>query len=169
VFTSDNGMSWGEHRWTSKEVPYEESAAVPLVVRYDAVVSDPRTDGRHLLVNIDLAPTFAQIAGVSAPGIEGRSFLPLLGDPSAAWRDAFLMEHLGYEDQRLPTFCGVHTIRYVFVEYGTGEEELYDLRRDPLELRNRTASARYSDERRTLARRLLDLCSPPPPGFTPWS
>jgi arylsulfatase A-like enzyme len=119
-------------------------------------------------LNIDLAPTFAELAGVAAPHAEGRSLLPLLADPTSRGRGAFLMEHLGYRDQRLPTYCGIHTTRYVFVEYGSGEEELYDLRRDPLELRNMADSDRYRDERRGLARRLVEMCFPPP-HFTPWA
>ena len=58
VFTSDNGMLWGEHRWSSKVVPYEESIRVPFVIRDDALITSPRRDG-HLVLNIDLAPTFA--------------------------------------------------------------------------------------------------------------
>ena len=66
IFTSDNGLLWGEHRWVKKEVPYEEAIRVPLVVRADGIVGEaPRTDG-HLVANIDLAPTIAAAAGVSA-------------------------------------------------------------------------------------------------------
>ena len=63
VFTSDNGYLWGEHRWRSKIVPYEESIRVPLVVRYDGVAQTAATSPR-LVANIDLAPTFAR-AGAS--------------------------------------------------------------------------------------------------------
>ena len=63
VFTSDNGMLWGEHRWSSKVVPYEESIRVPFVIRDDALITAPRRDD-HLVLNIDLAPTFADIAGI---------------------------------------------------------------------------------------------------------
>ena len=90
VFTSDNGMVWGEHRWGTKLVPYEESIRVPYVVRYDAGIPSARTDER-LVVNIDLAPTFAALAGIPAPGAEGESLLPLLGDPMASGaRTSFL-------------------------------------------------------------------------------
>src|SRR5918992_879960 len=54
AFTSDNGYLWGEHRWIDKVVAYEEAIRVPYVVRYDPLVTRPRTD-RHLVANIDLA------------------------------------------------------------------------------------------------------------------
>ena len=62
VFTSDNGYLWGEHRWRSKVVAYDESIRVPLVVRYDGVAQTAATSPR-LVANIDLAPTFAQAGG----------------------------------------------------------------------------------------------------------
>ena len=77
VFMSDNGYLWGEHRWRSKVVPYEESVRVPVVVRYDPITAVARR-ARQQVLNIDLAPTFAALAGTSAPGAEGRSLLPLL-------------------------------------------------------------------------------------------
>ena len=70
VFTSDNGMMWGEHGWSSKVVPYEESIRVPLVIRADAMIASPHRDD-HLVLNIDLAPTFADVAGAQSTG-DGR-------------------------------------------------------------------------------------------------
>ena len=67
VFTSDNGISWGEHRWVKKEVPYEESIRVPLVVRYDPMTAaDAGATSPALALNIDIAPTIAAVAGVPA-------------------------------------------------------------------------------------------------------
>lgn len=68
-------------------------------------------------------------------------------------------------DGGVPTYCGVHTRRYVYVVYVTGKEELYDLARDPYELRNRASQAAYADIRRRLRHRLVELCEPAPPGF----
>ena len=90
VFTSDNGISWGEHRWTKKEVPYEESIRVPLVIRYDPLTaSGGPAMSSALALNIDIAPTIADVAGVRA-STDGRSLLPLLGgaDPPG-WRTRF--------------------------------------------------------------------------------
>jgi len=164
VFTSDNGMFWGEHRLRGKSQVYEEAIGVPFVVRYDALIENARTD-ESLALNIDLAPTFAELAGVSAPGAEGRSLLPRLRSPSASWRDAFLVEHMAKGSYGAPTFCAIHTDRYVLVRYATGEEELYDLLRDPHQMENVATSTRYVEERQSLRTGLRRLCDPLPPGF----
>jgi len=166
VFMSDNGYLWGEHRWYAKQVPYEEAMRVPVVIRDDALIDAPRTDG-HLVVNIDMAPTFAALAGVKAPKADGRSLLPLITSTDAPWRNDFLMELLNLGGSNgAPTYCGVHSKRYVYVDYVTGEEELYDLARDPFELQNVVHSPAYADVLRSLRARLRVLCDPAPPGFT---
>jgi arylsulfatase A-like enzyme len=163
VFTSDNGLLWGEHRLTGKQAPYEESIRVPVVIRYDPLIAASRRD-RHHALNIDFAPTFAKLAGVSAPGAEGRSLLPLLSGHATTWRKSFLVEHLG---SKMPTFCQVRAHRYAYVQYRTGEEELYDLNIDPYELDNVGRDPVYEHVLGVLRARLVKLCSPPPPGFTP--
>ena len=165
VFTSDNGMLWGEHRWSSKMVPYEESIRVPFVVRDDARITTPRSDDR-LVLNIDLAPTFADVAGIRATTVEGRSLVPLLSSSRTPWRTDFLMEHLNLGPGGVPTYCGVHSRRYVYVDYETGEEELYDLDRDPFQLTNVAENRTYRDVLRTSRDRLRRLCRPRPPGFS---
>ncbi len=131
VFMSDNGFLYGEHRWgttgsMNKQVPYEESIRLPYIVRYDPLTSSPRTDP-NLVLNIDLAPTFAALAGVPAPGAEGRSLLPLLADPSTPWRTDFLIEH---HLTNLPSYCAVRSATAKYARYATGEEELYLLASD---------------------------------------
>ena len=167
VFMADNGMSWGEHRWRKKAVPYEESIRVPFVIRFDPAIETPRTD-EHLVVNVDLAPTFVQLAGSPVTGFEGRSLVPLFGSTDVAWRTDFLLEHMTKSDgdHGVPTYCGVRTERYKYVRYSTGEQELYDLQRDPLELTNSVRREGYSDVLRSLRERLRQLCRPAPPGFS---
>ena len=162
IFTSDNGLLWGEHRWLKKEVPYEEAIRVPLVVRADAIVDAAGRVDDHLVANIDLAPTIASVTGVDLPGAEGRSLLPLLEGETTPWRRALLIEHLRGANP-IPTYCAVRTARHVFVSYGTGEQELYDLGADPFELQN-LAGTRPALQAR-LAATLKTLCVPPPPGF----
>ena len=96
VFTSDNGVTWGEHRLfgQSKECPYEECLRVPMIVR------DPRFVGTTIVrdatvLNIDVAPTVAALAGVVPPvSTDGVSFAPwVVGPPPAQWRDDFLIEY----------------------------------------------------------------------------
>lgn len=165
VFTSDNGMMWGEHRMFGKGVPYEEALRVPYVVRYDALIDRPRVDRRHLVLNLDLAPTIAAVAGTDAPGAEGMSLLSILPGGTSAWRTTFLIEHLSLEGNGAPTFCAAHTRRMVLIAYGTGERELYDLRRDPLQLHNVAGRPRHAESQRALMQSLRDLCRPVPPGY----
>ena len=143
VFASDNGMLWGEHRWASKNVPYEESIRVPLVVRYDAMTAGAARTDEHLVLNIDLAPTFAGLAGTWLPNVDGLSLVPLLRSRSFGWRTDFLIEHLNLGSVGPPTFCAVRDERHKLVRYGNGERELYDLHADPLELRNRYDVPKY--------------------------
>jgi arylsulfatase A-like enzyme len=90
-----------------------------------------------------VAPTFASWPGVRPPGfVDGRSLAPLFtSSPPASWRSAFLVEHrrsneeFGYVSA-IPNYSAVRTARYNYVEYGTGEKELYDLNADPTELTN---------------------------------
>jgi arylsulfatase A-like enzyme len=165
VFTSDNGLSWGEHRWVKKEVPYEESIRVPLVVRYDPLTAAgaPATS-QALALNIDIAPTIAEVAGVPV-STDGRSLLPILGGAgTAAWRTRFLIEHMKGTNP-VPTYCAVRTDRYLFTRYATGERELYDLDADPYEMTDISdSSATRADE---LQGELNHLCDPAPPGYHP--
>jgi arylsulfatase A-like enzyme len=165
VFLSDNGRMHGEHRLTSKRSPYEESIRVPIVVRYPPLAGTPRTDD-HLVLNVDLAPTFAALAGVPAPGVDGSSLLPLLEEQTVQWRRDFLVEHLA-TDERMPTYCAVRTAFYKYVRYQTEEEELYDLVRDPYELDDKSPLEAYAPVLKVLRKRLVQLCDPPPPGFDP--
>jgi arylsulfatase A-like enzyme len=165
VFMSDNGWLYGEHRRTQKSVPYEESIRVPLVIRYDPMTASARTDA-HLALNVDLAPTFAALAGTSQPGAEGSSLLPLLGPGvprDVAWRTNFLVEHLGAG----ATYCAVRATSAIYVIYQDGEEELYDLKADPYELQNLAGDPAHADLLESLRARTRKLCQPPVPGVEP--
>jgi hypothetical protein len=64
-----------------------------------------------------------------------------------------------------PAYCGWRTKRYLFTQYDTGEQELYDYRRDPNELHNRAAVPRYADTVAALQAEAQQACTPVPPGF----
>ena len=165
VFYSDNGLTWAEHRWKKgKLVPYEESIRVPLVIRYDPYTQSPGSTDAHPVTNIDLAPTFAELAGVTAPGAEGTSLMPLITGTSTGWRTDLLIEHLQGTDP-VPSFCAVRNEQYMFATYGTGEQELYDLSADPYELTNQIANPSYAGTASSLRARDQQLCTPVPPGF----
>lgn len=168
VFLSDNGYLWGEHRWDRKIVPYEESIRVPMAIRYDPITQGvPRTDDR-IVTNLDIAPTIADLVGVPAPGVEGMSAAGLLEGAAIAWRSDFLLEAdaFGNNNIKVPAYCGVRNEEFVYVEYVTGEMELYDLAADPFQLRNVAGRAAYVATRAQLDNRLEALCDPPPPAFT---
>jgi arylsulfatase A-like enzyme len=161
IFASDNGFANREHRWISKLVPYEESIRIPMVIRLPGTIA-PGATSQALVSNVDIAPTIADFAGVSFP-MEGVSLRPLLSGTAPRVRDEVVLEHRQWGNQ-VPTYCGVRTRRFVFAHYVTGEEELYDLVRDPFELEN-LASERPA-KANALRALTESLCSPVPPGFS---
>jgi N-acetylglucosamine-6-sulfatase len=147
VFTSDNGDYFGEHRLQEKAAVYEEAISIPLVIRGPGVAQGVKRS--ELVLNNDLAPTFAFWAGVTPPSfVDGRSLSPLLSaSPPTSWRSAFLIEHRSSPEEydyvrRIPEYYAVRTSQYLYVEYPTtGEKEFYDLNADPYQLTSRHASA----------------------------
>jgi hypothetical protein len=138
VFTSDNGWMMGEHRiHAGKTVPYEESSRVPLVIRGPGFAAN--TSRPQPVANIDLAPTFADLADTT-PGlaVDGRSLLPLATEP-AAWPARTLVLEAGPKTIGGPdSYHGIRTPRYKYVRHSTGEVEFYDLIADPHELTSLT-------------------------------
>jgi arylsulfatase A-like enzyme len=161
IFTSDNGFSNAEHRWLGKQVPYEESIRVPMIVSLPGEIPADSVSSA-LVSNVDLAPTIADFAGTSIPA-DGVSMRPLLTDRSSSVRDSVLLEHV-QGAKPVPTYCGVRTSSFTFAHYVTGEEELYDLVKDPRELQNvATARPNKAAQLRALTE---SLCQPVPPGFS---
>jgi arylsulfatase A-like enzyme len=159
-YLSDNGLTVGNHRLgLAKNCAYDECVRVPFVV-YAPHIFNTRTDS-HLVANIDLAPTFAELAGAFVPdSVDGMSLLPLLNNKDAAWRDAILIEHWPTEDgvgSKIPEFYAVRTVEWKYVEYSTGETELFDLKDDPYELDNVTNSLDYTNIKAELKKRLDEL------------
>jgi N-acetylglucosamine-6-sulfatase len=182
-FTSDNGFHLGQHRLgAGKWTPYEEDIRVPLIVRGPGVPEGETL--HHMVLNNDLAPTFADLAGAEAPSfVDGRSLVGLLTEeptPLKDWRRRFVIESVAErsgvphppfitESEVAPLITGdplpgnwrrtsaasaqsseqwgrpwlkaLRTKNYLYVEYKTGEKELYELSGDPYELNNMYASA----------------------------
>jgi arylsulfatase A-like enzyme len=158
IFTSDNGYLLGEHRHHGKELPYEESMRVPLIVRGPGF---PRRVRRsQLAANVDLAPTIVDVA--HAPGsrrMDGMSLMRFARDRTRGLGRNILFERSRFEGRR---FASVRTARYVFTKYAHTKNprhrsELYDLNRDPYELRNRAHSEAYSGVIKSLLPRLRAL------------
>jgi arylsulfatase A-like enzyme len=174
MFTSDNGFHLGQHNLPpSKLTAFEEDIKVPLIVRGPGVPAGVRRN--HVVVNTDIAPTLAELAGAVVPAnVDGRSFVRLLGStPPArsAWRRSFVTTLLtpvliaqcpesgaaavsvanaaagpyscvqarAFTPTRCtpyPEYWAVRSGRYTYVEYVTGDRELYDNVADPYQLQN---------------------------------
>ena len=169
VFASDNGWSAGSHRWQAKRVPFNESLRVPLIMRWDGHI----TAGAHvsgLAVNIDWPETFADAAGVTLPAdVQGKSLFPVLNGGSV--RNDLLTEAYSHDwtptSGGMPPYCGVRSVGWLYIKYQTGEEQLYDEQSDPYELHNLVKDLDYASQLQSMRTRMKQLCSPPPPGFTP--
>ena len=151
VFLSDNGYILGERGMADKWLPFEESIRVPLIVM------DPRTPTKTrgtsvdaLALNIDVAPTFLEMAGLEPPArMQGRSLVPFLeGEPRPAdWRTEFFYEHLTFPDI-IPATEGVRDEGWMYFRWLAPEpdlEELYDLAADPLQEHNLAAEPEHVD------------------------
>jgi N-acetylglucosamine-6-sulfatase len=131
ILTSDNGFAMYSNRMFSKGAPYEPAQRVPFIVRGPGVLQDHVNN--RLVANIDLAPTFAQWAGTRTPGfVDGRSLVPVLGNPEAPWRTRLLFEYRRGDH----VFRALRTgANQVYIEYPlTDETEYYDLSSDPYQL-----------------------------------
>jgi len=130
VFTSDNGFLFGEHGWIGKGVPYDESIRVPLVVRYPALARPGNSDA--LVTSLDLAPTFAALAGAKLEA-QGHSLVPLLLLPHLPWLP-FATLDFEASMSLAQGYRGFRFQNYAWVMWDDGRVESYDLRRDPYEL-----------------------------------
>lgn len=142
ILTSDHGYFYGEHGLNEeRRLAYEETARVPLIVRFPRVVRAGNTPVQ-LVQLIDLAPTILALAGVAdTMPRQGVSLVPLLGGSAPSWRNAVLIEY--YSDRVFPRivnmgYQAVRTEQHKFIDYLEldGMDELYDLRADPFELNN---------------------------------
>jgi len=173
VYTSDQGFMLGEHDLIDKRWMYEESMRIPLVVRFPQWVrAGSRSDA--IVNNTDFAPTLLDLAGVAKPDyMQGRSFLPILrGRVPADWRTATYYRywmHMAHHDN--PAHYGIRTrdFKLIFF-YGLPLDargalkkptqpgwELYDLRKDPEEMRNVYGTPEYAGITEKLKRQLLEL------------
>lgn len=157
LFTSDNGYFWGEHGLGDKRAAYEESIRIPMVARYPKLIRrGAKAD--EMALNIDIAPTMLEAAGVAVPKpVEGRSLVPVMQGKPRGWRTSFLSEYyMEQANARVASWEAVRTARWKYIRYFDleGMDELYDLQSDPLELRNRIADGGASAELNRLRKEL---------------
>ncbi len=145
ILTSDNGMYLSEYGLAGKWLPHEVSIRVPLVV------FDPRADEKRrgvtaeqMALNVDIAPTILELAGLDVPKkMQGQSLLPLLQGRSSRWRKDFFYENL-FEHITIPRTEALRTERYKYIRYIDYEfEQLYDLEHDSNETINLAGDDKY--------------------------
>jgi arylsulfatase A-like enzyme len=140
LLSSDHGFFLGEHHLYDKRLMYEPSIRVPMIVSYPGHVK-PGLKSDEMVLNLDLAPTLLEIAGLPVPAeMQGKSFLPLAeGETKVSWRKDWLYEYYEYPGFENVRPCrGVRTERYKLIHFfiEPQEFELYDLKSDPDESNN---------------------------------
>jgi arylsulfatase A-like enzyme len=173
IYTSDQGFFLGDHGWYDKRFMYEESLRMPFVVRYPREIQ-PGTINKDIILNVDFAPLFLDLAGVDVPdAFQGRSFRPLLqGHRPADWRQSLYYRYWMHKaHHNVYAHYGVRTLRYKLIYYyadalgqlGAIDEtyepewELFDLQEDPYELNSVYDDPRYADVVRELKDELHHL------------
>jgi len=160
VYSSDQGFFLGEHGWSDKRLMYEESLSMPFIIRWPGRIKPgQRIDA--MIQNIDYAPTFLDVAGVEIPGdMQGRSLVPLFdGQTPDDWRRSIYYHYYHSGAYNLPKIEGVRDGQYKLIRYyghprlDFGEQwELFDLEKDPKEMRSAYYNPFYED----IKTRLMD-------------
>jgi arylsulfatase A-like enzyme len=163
IFLGDNGFFFGEHGLgAERRFAYEEGIRSAFFVRYPALIK-AATVLKPMVLALDIAPTLIELAG-GRPGkhIQGRSLLPILRRSSPAWRKSFLIEY--YNESAWPWIVGmsykaVRTERAKLIHWvhKDGVDELYDLERDPYEVKNVIRKPAYGRTRARLYNELRGL------------
>jgi arylsulfatase A-like enzyme len=148
IYASDQGFYMGEHGWFDKRFMYEESLRTPFVMRYPGRIS-PGTSVDKMVVNIDFAPTILDIAGIKTPAeMQGQSFLKLVTSPGQVktWRNVMYYHYYEYpEPHHVAPHFGIRTATHKLIRFYGPDQiwELYDLKADPSETKNRYGKKGY--------------------------
>jgi arylsulfatase A-like enzyme len=161
VYTSDQGFFLGEHGWFDKRFMYEEALRMPLLMRFPGRL-EPGSANGDMVSNLDFAPTFLDVAGQGKPApMQGRSFLPLLlGRRIAGWPESVYFHYYEFPAVHMvKRHYGVRTKRHKLIHFYHDIDawELYDLERDPNELRNVYGDPAYATVQRRLEAELSRL------------
>jgi arylsulfatase A-like enzyme len=139
IYTSDQGFFLGEHGMYDKRFMYEESLKMPFLVRWPALIKAGSVQD-EMIINTDFAPTFMDVAGLKVPAdMQGRSIVPLLkGKHPWTWRESMYYRYYHDPgDHNTAGHYGVRTLTHKLIHYWKKDQwELYDLVRDPREMRN---------------------------------
>jgi len=160
IYLSDHGYLWGEHGLGGKWLLYEESIRIPIIIRGPGIAdTSPGIKLDDLVLNIDIAPTILDIAGIPIPAeMDGLSLYPLLSGRNALLREDFFMEHVDVIDVEnpIPDSRGVRSDEWKYIRYINVEpevEEMYHVSVDPLESQNLADDVNYIDIKNHLGER----------------
>ena len=148
IYSSDQGFYLGEHGWYDKRWMFEESLAMPFLVRWPGMIP-AGTESGTLIQNIDYGPTFLDIAKADIPPhMHGRSLLPAFKAPSRPpknWRKSIYYAYYGERTHQVAQHDGVRTGRHKLMFFpDTGEWNLFDLQKDPHEMQSLHADPGYA-------------------------
>lgn len=156
IYVSDQGFYLGEHGWFDKRFMYEESFRTPMMMRYPGVVKAGSVN-TNLVLNLDIAPTLLNVAGIQAPAdMQGQSFLPLVKNKSVKGRDAIYYHYYENGEHSVSPHFGVSTGRYKLIRFYTRVNgwELFDLKVDESEMQNVYGQKGYEKITAKLKKRL---------------
>lgn len=162
VYSSDQGFYLGEHGWYDKRFMYEESFGTPMVMRYPELIPSGTTS-EALVMNLDLPSTFLDVAGIPVPAtLQGRSLKPLFSTGHAEnWRDAVYYHYYeyphGWHDVKRHEGVSTGTHKLIHFYDDIDAWELFDLEKDPNEMKSVYDDPEYASIRSDLENRLEDL------------
>jgi arylsulfatase A-like enzyme len=161
VYASDQGFYLGEHGWFDKRWMFEQSYRTPLLVQWQGIIKSGSVN-EDMVSNLDFAETFLDMAGVKIPpDMQGRSLAPLLkGKTPNDWRKEHYYHYYEYPGSHMvKRHYGISTERYKLIHYyyDIDEWELYDIKTDPLEMKNVYNDPSYEKVKSDLHKRLTDL------------
>jgi len=162
IYSSDNGYFMGEHTFLDKRLAYENSMRVPMIIRYPKLIAK-NSIVKEQCLNIDIAPTILDLAGVKKPSyMQGESMVKLIsGKKDKSWRKSMLFEY--YVDDAWP-YAGpnqvaVRTNKYKLIDNFLDDDidELYDLVNDPGEMKNLINDDNYNTVEKELREESIKL------------
>ncbi len=162
IYSSDNGYFMGDHTFLDKRLAYENSMRVPMIIRYPKLITKNSVIKEQCL-NIDIAPTILDLAGVKKPTyMQGESMVKLIsGKKDKSWRKSMLFEY--YVDDAWP-YAGpnqvaVRTKKYKLIDNFLEDDidELYDLIKDPGEMKNLINDDNYNNIEKELREESIKL------------
>ena len=163
VYMGDNGFMLGEHGLIDKRQAYEESMRVPMLAWAPGFI-DPGTTITENILNIDITPTFLDIADTQMPDnwkVDGQSFLPILaGEHPENWRKEFIYQYFWeHAFPQTPTTYAIRSSRYKYIYYhGVWDKnEFYDLETDAREMHNLINAPEHQQRIKEMQKSMFDF------------